>query len=402
MGNLIASNTLDDVYQLEKTDPVLGGPGGISNRQAQQLLNRTEWLKSAIEALESGGGPFDYNASGGLVPTHTTNTPGGSGVAGAILRKDQFVVTVAGVVGGIPLQIGDSLIAKQDAPTLITHYVIIEGNAVLATATTLGLVKLGQDISVPGADITISIAGLITLFAQLNSPAFTGNPTVPDQVPSTDNQRAANTKFANAAVAAEAVLRTNGDSANTGAINGEIAARIAADATLQTNINNEIANRITDVNTEEAARIAAVAAEVTNRGNADAALQNNINALDGNLIAWSAVGITYPAGWSSSAGAPLQYRKIGGIVYLRGRVEKSTTPTSGETAFTLPAAACPLPGRNHRILMAPQSVSGGIPWGDLSEFGGVAPVTIWEQGKTAGVAQTNSAFWVDTCYDVAH
>ena len=33
------------VYELATTDPVEGGPGGISNAQAQVLANRTLWLK---------------------------------------------------------------------------------------------------------------------------------------------------------------------------------------------------------------------------------------------------------------------------------------------------------------------------------------------------------------------
>ncbi|MDQ4169280.1 hypothetical protein, partial [Pseudomonas aeruginosa] len=42
------------VYQIETSDPVLGGPGGISNRQAEQLGNRTAWLKVKTDALLSG------------------------------------------------------------------------------------------------------------------------------------------------------------------------------------------------------------------------------------------------------------------------------------------------------------------------------------------------------------
>ncbi|MBX9793464.1 MAG: hypothetical protein K2Y02_04105, partial [Burkholderiaceae bacterium] len=42
------------VYQLETSDPVLGGPGGIANRQAEQLGNRTAWLKAKIDAFIDG------------------------------------------------------------------------------------------------------------------------------------------------------------------------------------------------------------------------------------------------------------------------------------------------------------------------------------------------------------
>jgi microcystin-dependent protein len=48
---------VDGVYQIEQTDPVVGGPpdlangGGIANVQAEQLAKRTAYLKSIIDAL---------------------------------------------------------------------------------------------------------------------------------------------------------------------------------------------------------------------------------------------------------------------------------------------------------------------------------------------------------------
>nr|DAR71705.1 MAG TPA: tail collar domain [Caudoviricetes sp.] len=41
------------IYQLETTDPVVGGVDGISNKQAIQLANRTSYLKGEIESLKS-------------------------------------------------------------------------------------------------------------------------------------------------------------------------------------------------------------------------------------------------------------------------------------------------------------------------------------------------------------
>ncbi|MHC8349193.1 glycine-rich domain-containing protein [Pseudomonas sp. RT4P38] len=47
------------VYQLETSDPVLGGPEGITNLPAKQLANRTSWLKKKIDAFLDGTGiPF--------------------------------------------------------------------------------------------------------------------------------------------------------------------------------------------------------------------------------------------------------------------------------------------------------------------------------------------------------
>lgn len=39
----------DGIYQIEVSDPVLGGPDGISNRQAKQLAKRTSYLKQQVE-----------------------------------------------------------------------------------------------------------------------------------------------------------------------------------------------------------------------------------------------------------------------------------------------------------------------------------------------------------------
>ncbi|WP_047237363.1 hypothetical protein [Chromobacterium subtsugae] len=42
------------IYQLETSDPVLGGPDGIDNLQGKQLANRTGYLKSQVDDLLSG------------------------------------------------------------------------------------------------------------------------------------------------------------------------------------------------------------------------------------------------------------------------------------------------------------------------------------------------------------
>lgn len=44
----------EGIYQLEVTDPVVGGIDGISNKQAKQLANRTSYLKKQVEDNKSG------------------------------------------------------------------------------------------------------------------------------------------------------------------------------------------------------------------------------------------------------------------------------------------------------------------------------------------------------------
>jgi len=44
MANLTPTAIWGDVFQIEKNTPVLGGAGGVANRQAQELANRTQFL----------------------------------------------------------------------------------------------------------------------------------------------------------------------------------------------------------------------------------------------------------------------------------------------------------------------------------------------------------------------
>ncbi len=54
MANLPESSTFEaNIYQLETTDPVLGGVNGVSNTQPKQLANRTRWLKDQVDALNA-------------------------------------------------------------------------------------------------------------------------------------------------------------------------------------------------------------------------------------------------------------------------------------------------------------------------------------------------------------
>ncbi|AOJ06396.1 phage tail protein [Burkholderia mayonis] len=55
MSKLVESSKWEeDIYQIETSDPVEGGPDGISNLQARQLVNRTRYLKDDIERRDKG------------------------------------------------------------------------------------------------------------------------------------------------------------------------------------------------------------------------------------------------------------------------------------------------------------------------------------------------------------
>lgn len=53
MANVQESSVWEGgIYQIETTDPVLGGPDGISNLQAKQLANRTVYLKGRVDQTD--------------------------------------------------------------------------------------------------------------------------------------------------------------------------------------------------------------------------------------------------------------------------------------------------------------------------------------------------------------
>ncbi|GIW22886.1 MAG: hypothetical protein KatS3mg068_2571 [Candidatus Sericytochromatia bacterium] len=60
MANLTETTTWENgIYQIETTDPVLGGPTGIANIQAKQLANRTKWLKQIADEVVNARGTYN-------------------------------------------------------------------------------------------------------------------------------------------------------------------------------------------------------------------------------------------------------------------------------------------------------------------------------------------------------
>lgn len=52
MANLtLTRQWVENIYQLETSDPVMGGPDGIDNRQAKELGARTNYLKDQLDTI---------------------------------------------------------------------------------------------------------------------------------------------------------------------------------------------------------------------------------------------------------------------------------------------------------------------------------------------------------------
>lgn len=103
MANLtLTRQWVENIYQLETSDPVMGGPDGIDNRQAKELGARTNWLKDQVDGLnqeKTGFALLDSPTFQGIPKANTaplgTNT--------TQLATTAFVANaVANLVGSAP------------------------------------------------------------------------------------------------------------------------------------------------------------------------------------------------------------------------------------------------------------------------------------------------------------
>lgn len=220
MANLIPENSFNDVYQIETSDPVLGGPGGIANRQPQQLANRDEWLKNQIEAIQndpvlSALATLIVNAADKMIySTGENNFALSTITAFARTLLDDANASAAlstlGVSGFIKTLLDDADAAAA-LGTLGIDTAISNAIAALVDSSPAALDTLNELAAALGGDpnFATTITNALALKAPLSSPAFTDNPTAPTQVAGNNSTRLATTAFVQAALnAIGAVLLT--------------------------------------------------------------------------------------------------------------------------------------------------------------------------------------------------
>lgn len=171
----------DGIYQIEVSDPVLGGPDGISNRQAKQLAKRTSYLKQQVE--NGGKDLADHIAEPN---PHTQYAP-----------KESPALT------GTPT-----------APTAIKT----DNSTKLATT---GYVK-----------------NVVADYAPLASPGLTGKPTAPTAAQASNDTQLATTAFVKAALAA--LVASSPEALDT--LN-ELAAALGNDPNFATTMTNALAGK---------------------------------------------------------------------------------------------------------------------------------------------------------------
>lgn len=169
MANVPETDNFSDVYQLETTDQVLGGTGGIVNRQAEKLADRTLYLKNRLEATQkslpigSVGGMLvraRWSASTGIHDFITAAT-GGLGTnwvatVNAAAGDDSFEAVFQNGYdsNGVPLMYYGIKQANFQTPTYSTsglHYIIAVINTITLEVTADAVVDVVVSPIVPTA-----------------------------------------------------------------------------------------------------------------------------------------------------------------------------------------------------------------------------------------------------------
>lgn len=112
MANLSETPNYDaGIYQIETTDPVLGGPSGIANAQAKALANRTAWLKQQMEQINSGVLTPSWIASQAYVQGELQKLDSKQSVRAATVQD--LTLSGAQTVDGVALAVGDRVLVKD-------------------------------------------------------------------------------------------------------------------------------------------------------------------------------------------------------------------------------------------------------------------------------------------------
>ncbi|WP_165708454.1 phage tail protein [Pectobacterium polaris] len=239
MANLSEQeNWIDGIYQLETSDPVVAGPGGISNRQAEQLASRTAYLKKMQETtgeslqvhLAASDPHSQYAPKNSPALTGTPTAPTTAQTANNTqIATTAFVKSaLAALVNGSPAAL-DTLQELANALGNDPHFSTTVVNAIADVKTDVAN-KLNAHASILDAH---------PQYAPKASPAFTGTPTAPTAASSSNDTQLATTAFVKAAVAA----LVNGSPAALDTLQ-ELATALGNDPNFSTTMLNALAGKL--------------------------------------------------------------------------------------------------------------------------------------------------------------
>lgn len=131
------------VYQLEMSDPVLGGAEGIDNLQAKQLANRTAYLKAQVEALAL----LIEGVSGG-----TTNH---AALANRSTADQHPMEAITGLLAALTAKAEG---VHTHSASAITAGVMAEARLPVASSAARGIVQLVDDLQSLNTDRALTAA----------------------------------------------------------------------------------------------------------------------------------------------------------------------------------------------------------------------------------------------------
>ena len=146
MANLTETNRWEaGIYQLETSDPVMGGPNGIDNRAPRELANRTLWLKTELAKAVAQIGANQIEASQ------------------AYALKTGQITAGAGLTGGGTLAANRTISLGQPADLTETSESVAVSNThshklPRASSTARGIVRVANTLTSTATDDALSAA----------------------------------------------------------------------------------------------------------------------------------------------------------------------------------------------------------------------------------------------------
>ncbi|WP_240355811.1 tail fiber protein [Pectobacterium polaris] len=239
MANLSEQESwIDGIYQLETSDPVVAGPGGISNRQAEQLASRTAYLKKMQETtgdsvqkhLAASDPHSQYAPKNSPALTGTPTAPTTVQTA-----NNTQIATTAFVKSAIAALITGSPAALDTLQELANA---LGNDPNFSTTVLKAIADVKSDVA-NKLNAHASILDAHPQYAPKASPAFTGTPTAPTAASGANDTQLATTAFVKAAIAA----LVNGSPAALDTLQ-ELAKALGNDPNFSTTVLNALAGKL--------------------------------------------------------------------------------------------------------------------------------------------------------------
>lgn len=141
MAFLPENSTFDNVYQIETTDLVVGGPNGVTNTPLKNLTNRTKYLKDQLSSLQAM-----------LNSTTSANTVVQRNASGSFSAN----VVTASLVGNVTGTLNGNIVA-----TGATVQLSVNGSTSVATFTSAGVNASGFTSNGAGTPTISSATNLV-------------------------------------------------------------------------------------------------------------------------------------------------------------------------------------------------------------------------------------------------